>query len=241
MNDEDKQLVRDFYLAQVEEWPLLEKIVLGETTFAGRLNTILHSISESKGNDLDEKIERFKEYIQDLADLGRKASDEMIATCCETVTDCADVAQKKKTYNTLTKGSMALGSFTSFLGIVLLGLPPPFTLWVGGLVSVLGLGGTIGGSLAFDNKASKISSPKYNARNKVLAPIYEAVKVIDNEIANLFVIEHFYTQRKRFTRTYRGMPEEERQRVQEQLIGHLDSEMHGNSLVKYLNGLLEDS
>lgn len=228
---------REFYLAKVKEYPLLEDMIAGRSSFKEQLDGIITRLDETPGifakllrknadsaDGMDEGA-AFENYLAMVVDLSNIGLDEEKLNS-ETLSF--------EMYRTFRDGSL---SSLAISGLGLAGLSFPPLALVGAIVLGVGaVGGWISSICTLVCKCAKMD------RDEIFSPVYEVAEEIDARITRCFALEHFREARPRFEQTYIALDQEERETVDAQLHSYLAAGgMPGTDeqqLNEYLSGLL---
>ena len=219
----EAQLNRDYYLEKAVEYPLLEQVLAGETTFKGRLDEIFDKMGYESSFILmrHDSLEEFQEYLELLEDLSAEDLDKD--------------SQGQRARVMLRYRSSQMKSIASFATIGLLLIFPPSVFGALLFWGAIGVGTWYAGSTS---EAVKLRE----RREEFFAPVYQTAETIEAQIGRCFVMEDFHNVPKRFGRTYPALTPQEQEAVHAQLYTRLHAgalDMSEPELSEYLGSLLD--
>ena len=242
---------REFYEAKAKDYPLLEQVIRGETSFTGHIDSIFQQMARDRKTNSEA-------YVLVASFSIDKGPLEDFATCLETIVELSDhhgpledIREAMRNYWDVKSGKdfkkVWLTGNLGMYGLAAIVYAGLFLFVPGGALLELGLmlaGG--GGIRAWAKKLKKNRAAVESTKRKcdtVLSPIYEAAEQLDHEIATFFAAEHFDSARNQFERTYPLLSDGQREQVDTQLYGLLGvggmKNMDEIQLGDYLSGLLE--
>ena len=217
----------DYYSGKAHELPLLGKVIVGEETLAGHLDSIVDK-KNVDGEDL-------RECLETLCALG--CADIAAPDAFPYRTSLTAQMKTLGLYMVRTQGSAALAYGVASLFF-------PVIPAVGAVVGFLGIcGGMVWGMFSLDKDDEKALGQLRQQRREILEPAYHLAASLDADICRAFLYDDFGQTRSRFELTYRSFSGEERQEVEQELhrmlaAGALD--MGEAELDSYLAALAEE-
>ena len=245
---------REYYLEKAKEYPLLEQVIRGGTSFTGSIDSIFRQMARDRQTNGASYGGFVASYVIDRSPL------KYFTICLETIVELSgsdhcgpledfreamrnywDVKAGKDFKKVWLTGNLGMyGATAIFFAGVFLFVPGGALLEA---AIMLAGGGGIG---AWARKLKKNRAAVKRTKGEcdtVLSPIYEAAEQLDHEIATFFAAEHFDSARNQFERTYPLLSDGQREQVDTQLYGLLGAggmkNMDEIQLNDYLSGLLE--
>jgi len=214
----------DYYRTKALEYPQLEQVILGEMSLTSTLETVVTS-AKNPGED-------FKHYLLMLEDLASTSLKK------EDVPFYSDGQAAK---NVWAGGVTGVGMYTAGT-FALTAIFPPLAPVGLVILAVFGLAGSsMGGGFAVGLWGRKRTLKKIaDKRRKMLEPLYDLTRTLDEDISRTFLYDHFTNNPERFEQTFHSMASDEKMQVREELYRLQEGggmEMDQPALKKYLNSL----
>ena len=218
---------RDYFLEKAEEYPFLEEVIKGTSSYVSRLDSILDGIEENAKIFTKDKegLAELASYLSEVRDVS--GQDYVLDTYTRRGEHLEDFKRSK---------AMFIGSLGGMVGSAALLFLPPFSL----IEFILG-GTTLTLADRIESRMDMAREVQQNRRAKFVIP-YQLAEQIDLEVGKAFVAEHLIEAPQFFERTYAAMSAEEREELEQELQRMLEAgifPMDEQELTAYLQGLRE--